>query len=670
MKRMFGPIVLLVLSELAAGQDAALVVTGLRQPTSATVGSDRRIYVTTLGEPGKEDGGEVVVLDKGKAVPLAGGFDKPRGLVAYNQWLFLTDRKGVWRITLKGKADLFAAVKVFPSPPQTLGQLAADPESGILYTADEGTGVIYRISPKGKISPVGPAAGLSDPAGGRPAPRALLMDGASFLLVTDEGGGLQHVNVATGKWEKVADGLGSGDGLAWDMFGRLFISDSSRGRVLVIPRPGEPPAELAKDLQGPTGLALDPLRKFLLVVEQKAGAVRRLPIRVPGAELDETPLPLETAIAFPKLKWAGWDPESKSGKIVPLRPIVLTHAGDGSNRVFVATQHGAIHVFPNDQNATGTQLFLDIQERVRYSDNENEEGFLGFAFHPQFKKNGEFYVFYTLKKAKLTNVLSRFRVSKEDPNRADPSSEEEILRVQRPFWNHDGGTIIFGPDGYLYVALGDGGAAGDPFNNGQNLKSLLGKILRIDVDRKDPGKSYAIPKDNPFIGRPDARPETWAWGLRNVWRMAFDKKTGVLWAGEVGQNLYEEINLITKGGNYGWRLRESLHPFGRGGVGPRPDFIEPIWEYHHDIGKSITGGLVYRGKRLPELDGHYLYGDYVSSKLWALVYDAKLKRVVANRPIPDRGQNIMSFGEDEQGEVYFLTAAITGQGIWHFVRKK
>src|SRR5207244_1350291 len=199
-------------------------------------------------------------------------------------------------------------------------------------------------------------------------------------------------------------------------------------------------------------------------------------------------------------------------------------------------------------------------------------------------------------------------------------------------------------------------------------KTLLAKVLRIDVDRKDDGKAYAVPKDNPFVANKDALPEIWAYGLRNIWRMSFDRKTGKLWASDVGQNLYEEIDIIEKGGNYGWSLREGLHPFSVKGVAENKNMIEPIWEYHHVVGKSLTGGHVYRGKRLPELDGHYLYGDYITTRIWALRYDDAKKRVVANRRIQDANVPILSFGEDEQGEVYLLTTTISGRGILQFVK--
>lgn len=357
-------------------------------------------------------------------------------------------------------------------------------------------------------------------------------------------------------------------------------------------------------------------------------------------KVDESPLPVKAVRAFPELRFD--------------RPVYVTHAGDGSNRVFVVEQKGTIQVLPNDQDAEETKEFFDINSRVVYKDKENEEGLLGMAFHPNYKENGEFFLYYTTTSAPHTSVISRFRVSDDDPDKADAEYEEELLRIKQPFWNHNGGTIVFGPDGYLYIGLGDGGLANDPFGNGQNLGRLHGSILRIDVDNKDEGKNYAIPADNPFVGRPGARPETWAYGLRNVWRMAFDGETGLLWAGDVGQDKWEEIDIIVGGGNYGWNVREGLHSF-RGKGEQTKDMIDPIWEYHHDVGKSITGGQVYRGKLVPELVGKYLYGDYVSGKYWALDYDEDEKKVVANHPLTADNLPVMSFGEDEQGEVYFTT---------------
>jgi quinoprotein glucose dehydrogenase len=269
-------------------------------------------------------------------------------------------------------------------------------------------------------------------------------------------------------------------------------------------------------------------------------------------------------------------------------------------------------------------------------------------------------VYYTRKRERRdelnVSVISRFRVSQDDPNRADPDSEQVILEITQPYWNHNGGTIVFGPDGYLYIGLGDGGAADDPQGNGQNLKTLLGSILRIDVDHKDEGLEYAIPKDNPFADRgQDARGEIWAYGIRNVWRIAFDRETGDLWAGDVGQNLWEEIDIIKRGGNYGWNLREGKHPFGANGSEPKPELIEPVWVYHHDVGKSITGGHVYRGKEVPELVGAYVYADFVTGQIWALWYDMDKEQMTANREILPKGSALMSFGEDDNGELYFLT---------------
>ena len=375
---------------------------------------------------------------------------------------------------------------------------------------------------------------------------------------------------------------------------------------------------------------------------------------IAGEPVADTPLAVSTERAFPNLEFT--------------RPIVVTHAGDGSNRVFVAEQEGIIKVFKNDQETEEATVFLDIEEHVVYRDDKNEEGLLGFAFHPKFKQNGEFFVYYTSTEADLLSKISRFRVSKDNPSVADPASEEVILRVPQPFWNHNGGTITFGSDGFLYIALGDGGSGNDPHGNGQNLTTLLGSILRIDVDHKSGGNNYSIPKDNPFVGKTvpagprgkmvPVREEIYAYGLRNVWRMAFDRKTGTLWAGDVGQNLWEEINIIKSGGNYGWNIREAKHWFRPdGNDANRPDLIDPVLEYHHDIGKSITGGSVYRGTRVPELVGKYIYADYVSGLLWALEYDEAAGKVVANYsltgdkpPLP-----VMSFGEDEKGDVYFTT---------------
>lgn len=348
------------------------------------------------------------------------------------------------------------------------------------------------------------------------------------------------------------------------------------------------------------------------------------------------------------------------------RPIVVTHAGDGSNRVFVAEQDGIIKVLPNDQEVEEAAVFLDIDEQVVYKDNQNEEGLLGFAFHPKYRENGLFYVYYTTASAEHTSVVSSFRVSKDNPNQADPHSEVELLRIPQPFWNHNGGTICFGPDGCLYIGLGDGGSGNDPEGHGQNLTTLLGSILRIDVDHPSGDRKYSIPKDNPFVGRtvPGRRPgeqlpvreEIYAYGLRNVWRMSFDRQTGTFWAADVGQNLWEEINIITSGGNYGWNIREAKHWFRPDGNDvDRTDLIDPIWEYHHSVGKSITGGLVYRGKRVPELVGKYVYADYVTGLLWALDYDVKAGKVVANYSLTGEKQPVMSFGDDETGDVYFTT---------------
>ncbi|MGI8978743.1 MAG: PQQ-dependent sugar dehydrogenase [Pirellulaceae bacterium] len=373
-------------------------------------------------------------------------------------------------------------------------------------------------------------------------------------------------------------------------------------------------------------------------------------------KVDESPAPVKVVRAFPNLKIT--------------RPTVFTTAQDGTNRLFVVTQQGKINVFSNDQKVSEAKTFLDISDRVVYKEKENEEGFLGLAFHPKFKENGQFFVYYTSTVEPQLSVIARFRVNKNHPDQADPASEEELLRIKQPYWNHNGGSIVFGPDGFLYIGMGDGGAANDPHGNGQKMSTLLGKILRIDVDHHEQGKAYAIPKDNPFVGKAakaGALPEIWASGLRNPWCISFDKKDGTLWCADVGQDIWEEIDIIVKGGNYGWNLREGFHKFGPMGSEPRKDLIEPIWEYKHDVGKSITGGEVYHGKRVPELEGHYIYADYVSGKVWALQYDAKSGKTIANRSLQTEStMPYIAIGQDDSGEVY-LTDSF-GQ-IWWLEKK-
>ncbi|MBT5018859.1 MAG: DUF1080 domain-containing protein, partial [Planctomicrobium sp.] len=378
-------------------------------------------------------------------------------------------------------------------------------------------------------------------------------------------------------------------------------------------------------------------------------------------------LNLEPTLAFPDMNWAEWDAVDENGRPQSFRPIIITHAGDQSGRLFVMEQKGKIYTFKNDAKTTESQVFLDLTEKVRYLDRQNEEGFLGMTFHPKFKENGQFFVYYTAEPG-LISVISRFTVSKDDPNKVDPASELEIMRIEQPFWNHNGGTIEFGPDGFLYIALGDGGSGNDPYGNAQNLSSLLGSVLRIDVDKTQDGKNYAIPADNPFVRQKDARPEIYAYGVRNPWRFSFDRENGMLWLADVGQNLWEEINIITKGGNFGWNAKEGNYPFS-GTLNPISPVTDPIWEYDHGVGKSITGGHVYRGAKHPSLVGKYVYADYVSGQIWALHYDTEKNQVVANEEIPSGKMPIITFGEDAEGEIYFSTVTNNGKGIFTFKQK-
>lgn len=326
------------------------------------------------------------------------------------------------------------------------------------------------------------------------------------------------------------------------------------------------------------------------------------------------------------------------------RPLCLAAPDDGTGRLFVVEQGGKIHVVANDTAAVRSQIFLDLGARVRTT--HNEEGLLAMALHPQFARNGQFFVYYSASNPRRT-VLSRFTVSAADSNRADPKSEIVILEVAQPYGNHNGGMILFGPEGYLYLSLGDGGSAGDPHGNGQNLSTLLGKIIRIDINHRDGALAYAIPADNPFVGRAGARPEIWAYGLRNVWRMSFDRANGMLWAGDVGQNKWEEIDIIERGGNYGWNLREGFHPYGRAASAEM--LLDPVYEYGRDDGASVTGGYVYRGRRFPELAGIYLFADYVTGTIWGLRFDEE--GVSEHAVMLKQPSNISSFGETADGEL-------------------
>ena len=369
----------------------------------------------------------------------------------------------------------------------------------------------------------------------------------------------------------------------------------------------------------------------------------------------------QTAEANPAQVFAQGDaiPKLRFERILPELPLVrpvqaIQQPGDAVN-LFILEQPGRILVAdPSKRDTKEAPVFLDIRERV--NDGGNEEGLLSIAFHPDFPKKREIYCYYTAAKPRRS-ILSRFTVS-EDGRTADPASEQVLLVQSQPYSNHNGGTVLFGPDGYLYLSLGDGGAANDPHHYAQNVDTFLGKVLRIDVNKAgEGGDPYAVPADNPFVGKEGAKPEIWALGTRNIWRMAFDAKTGDLWAGDVGQNIWEEVSLIRKGGNYGWNAREGFHEFS-GGRGDGP-FEEPVVEYHHREGMSITGGQVYRGKEIPALDGVYIYADFVSSNVWGIrMIDGKPTKpaIIAQK----RGELIASIDAMHDGSLV-VSAFIGGQ---------
>ena len=331
-------------------------------------------------------------------------------------------------------------------------------------------------------------------------------------------------------------------------------------------------------------------------------------------------------------------------------PVGLEAPNDGTGRLFVVQQGGTIRVIQN--GSLVATPFLDITSRV---ESGGEKGLLGLSFHPSFSANHKFYINYTrrLGSGQLQSVISEYTVSSADPNQANPASERQLLLLDQPFDNHNGGQIAFGPDGFLYIAFGDGGSEGDPRGNGQNTNTLLGKILRIGVDPPfAAGKQYAIPPDNPFASG-GGLPEIWAYGLRNPWRFSFDRPSGRLFVGDVGQDSWEEVDIITKGGNFGWNIMEGDHCF-RVASCNTAGLALPIAEYGHDVagGTAVIGGFVYRGSAIPALVGTYIFGDLSSGRVWGLKQQAtgdwQQTLLLTHALI------VSSFGQDSAGELYLV----------------
>jgi glucose/arabinose dehydrogenase len=359
-------------------------------------------------------------------------------------------------------------------------------------------------------------------------------------------------------------------------------------------------------------------------------------------------VPPATATATPAYRTTFPDPAGYAWKPVVAGlslPVDVQNAGDGSGRLFVVEKRGRIRIVQGGRLLADP--FLDIRARV--DSRGTEQGLLGLAFHPGYASNGLFFVNYI--DLRGDTVVASFRVSADDPNRADPASEVDIINVHQPYANHNGGGLAFGPDGYLYIGLGDGGSAGDPLRNGQNLKTMLGKMLRINVDA---GVPFSVPPDNPFATR-GGLPEIWAYGLRNPWRFSFDRLTGDLYIGDVGQNTWEEVDFVparTPGGlNFGWSFYEGMHSY-QDQPPANASFTFPVAEYVHDYGCSVTGGYVYRGSALPEFRGVYLYGDYCTGTVWGLIHSGA--DAWQTQDLFATGATITTFGEDEGGEIYLI----------------
>lgn len=389
--------------------------------------------------------------------------------------------------------------------------------------------------------------------------------------------------------------------------------------------PTEPPATAVSEPEAPTAVATEE------TVQEPTQ-----PTPPPSTDTPTPPTPqLVDAIQLATVVEAG----------ELFKPVYLTHAFD--ERLFIVEQSGSIRIV--EEGTLLTEPFLDIQERV--NSGANEQGLLSVAFHPNYGENGRFFINYTQEDG--STVVSQFQVQPNNPNAADPNSEQILLTIGQPYNNHNGGQIKFGPDGYLYIGMGDGGSAGDPDNNGQTFGTLLGNLLRIDVDNGGEA-TYAIPASNPFVDQDDARNEIWSTGLRNPWRFSFDRLTGDLFISDVGQNAWEEINfqpVNSPGGeNYGWKIYEGNHCF----VDNCTDegFVFPIFEYNHEFGCSITGGYIYRGTQYPSLWGNYFVTDYCTGNVWAIMQQPSGEW--SSQLVLQSGRLVASFGEDAAGELYML----------------
>jgi hypothetical protein len=343
-------------------------------------------------------------------------------------------------------------------------------------------------------------------------------------------------------------------------------------------------------------------------------------------------------------------------------PVDLVTSGDGTNRFFVVQQYGVISTFENIPGVDTHKVFLDISDRV--SQTGDETGLLGLAFHPNYPDSGYFYVNYTSSiSGTLRSYIARYTVSAANPDSALRGSEVVLLTVDQPYTNHKGGKLAFGPDGYLYIGFGDGGSSNDPENRAQNLTTLLGKILRIDVNKIDAGLQYSIPPTNPFYkNQLGYREEIFAYGLRNPWKFSFDPVTSKLWVGDVGQDTREEIDIVTSGGNYGWRLMEGFicNPVANPVCQDTAGLLSPIWDYSHNNGEAaILGGYVYRGSAIPSLYGKYIFGDYELKNTWALLYDGI--HPASTISLTQEPGAFSTFGIDTSGEIYICSYNVAGR---------